>query len=68
MNLKNCVVIIYDPSRTRTSGLALRAFRLTDSFMELYKEGNFDSYASSKLASSEVFEEKPIKARPASNK
>jgi len=30
-------------------------------FMVLYKEGNFDSYASSKLASSDVFEELPIK-------
>ena len=36
-NIKNCVVIIYDPSRTRTTGLALRAFRLTDTFMTLYK-------------------------------
>ena len=36
-NIKNCVVIIYDPSRTRTTGLALRAFRLTDTFMALYK-------------------------------
>ena len=31
------MVIIYDPSRTRTTGLALRAFRLTDTFMALYK-------------------------------
>ena len=37
-NIKNCVVLIYDPSRTRAAGLALRAFRLTDSFMSLYKE------------------------------
>ena len=26
-NIKNCVMLIYDPSRSRTSGVALRAFR-----------------------------------------
>lgn len=46
-NIKNCVVLIYDPSRKRAAGLALRAFRLTETFMTLYKDGKitFDALA-----------------------
>jgi len=64
-NIKNCVVIIYDPSRTRTTGLALRAFRLTDSFMALYKEGKFtfDSLAGAHMANTDVFQELALKVR-----
>mmetsp|Transcript_35667 Transcript_35667/g.59129 ORF Transcript_35667/g.59129 Transcript_35667/m.59129 type:complete len:338 (+) Transcript_35667:101-1114(+) len=64
-NIKNCVVIIYDPSRTRATGMTLRAFRLTDTFMALYKEGKFtlDSLASANLSTSDVFQELPIRVR-----
>ena len=66
-NIKNCVVLIFDPSRARTSGLALRAFRLTDTFMSLYAEGKvtYDALASANQTASgaEVFEELPIKVR-----
>jgi len=64
-NIKNCVVIIYDPSRTRATGMALRAFRLTDAFMGLYREGKFtlSSLASANMATSDVFQELPIKVR-----
>jgi translation initiation factor 3 subunit H len=64
-NIKNCVVIIYDPSRTRTTGLALRAFRLTDTFMALYKEGKFtfDSLATAHMANADVFQELQLKVR-----
>jgi len=65
-NIKNCVVIIYDPSRTRTSGLALRAFRLTETFMTLYKDGKitFESLAGADQSNSgDVFLELPIKVR-----
>ena len=64
-NIKNCVVIIYDPSRTRTTGLALRAFRLTDSFMALYKEGKFtfDSLATAHISDTDVFQELALKVR-----
>ena len=65
-HIKNCVVIIYDPSRARTSGLSLRAFRLTDTFMSLYAEGKVahDALASaSSTASAGVFQELPIKVR-----
>jgi len=65
-NIKNCVLIIYDPSRARTSGLALRAFRLTDTFMSLYSDGKltYEALASAnQTASADVFQELPIKVR-----
>ena len=66
-NLKNCVVLIFDPSRARTSGIALRAFRLTDSFMTLYSVGKvtYDALAGASSTSKRagVFEEVPIKVR-----
>eukprot|EP00967_Tisochrysis_lutea_P135212 scaffold239590_cov28-Tisochrysis_lutea.AAC.2 len=45
--------------------MALRAFRLTDSFMSLYREGHFtlSSLAEANLATSDVFQELPIKVR-----
>ena len=63
-NIKNGVMLIYDPSRARTSGLALRAFRLTDTFMSLYSDGKitYDALASAnQTATAEVFQELPIK-------
>ena len=63
-NIKNCCVIIYDPSRARAAGLALRAFRLTDAFMAEYKEGKFAGDAAAAAASgSEIFQELPLKVR-----
>jgi len=66
-NLKNCCMLIYDPSRARTSGIALRAFRLTDSFMSLYSEGKvtYDALAGASSADkgAGVFQELPIKVR-----
>lgn len=65
-NLKNCTVLIYDPSRARTSGIALRAFRLTESFMSLYSDGKVDKDALTTAGTDKgagVFEELPIKVR-----
>lgn len=64
-HIKNCVVIIYDPSRTRATGMALRAFRLTEPFMHLYKEGKFNAnlLASVNLTSGDVFKELDIQVR-----
>jgi len=65
-NIKNGVVLIYDPSRARTSGLALRAFRLTDTFMSLYSDGKvtYEALAGANLtASADVFQELPIAVR-----
>ena len=65
-NIKNAVVLIYDPSRARTSGIALRAFRLTDSFMQLYGEGKVTHDAltiANHLAGADVFQELHITVR-----
>jgi translation initiation factor 3 subunit H len=64
--IKNAVVLIYDPSRSRTSGPALRAFRLTDTFMELYADGKISAdalAAANQTTSSRVFEEVAITVR-----
>ena len=31
--IRNCVCIVYDPVRSSSNGLALKAYRLTDTFM-----------------------------------
>ncbi|KAG4933551.1 hypothetical protein JHK87_047553 [Glycine soja] len=40
-NIRHCVCIIYDPSRFDQGVLALKALKLSDSFMELYRSNNF---------------------------
>lgn len=40
-NIRRCVCIIYDPSRANQGALALKALKLSDSFMELYRNNNF---------------------------
>lgn len=58
--------MIYDPSRARASGLALRAFRLAESFMALYKEGRFtlDSLSMANMSSTcDIFQELPVRVR-----
>ncbi|KAK7288436.1 hypothetical protein RIF29_01895 [Crotalaria pallida] len=40
-NIRRCVRIIYDPSRSDQGVLALKALKLSDSFMELYRSKNF---------------------------
>ena len=66
-NIKSAVVLIYDPSRARSSGVALRAFRLTDTFMALYADGKvtYDALASANRSAgaNDVFEEVKISVR-----
>lgn len=40
-NIRNCVVLIFDPMQTTVGNLHLKAFRLTDAFMKLYREKQF---------------------------
>jgi len=57
------VVIIHDVSKSAAQGnLSLRAFRLTNAFMALYKEKKFttENLQKSKLSFSTIFEELPI--------
>lgn len=62
-NIKKCVCIIYDPQRSARGTLALRAIRLKDSFIELYKQ---DKVAAKDLREAniswkDVFVDIPIK-------
>jgi len=62
-NIRNCVVLIFDPMQTTVGNLHLKAFRLTDEFMALYREKQFtpNALAHAKVNSSSVFQELPIK-------
>lgn len=61
--IPNSVVVVYDPFRTTKGRLALKAYRLTSEFMELYEKGDLSSEAFTKLGldSKGIFEEIPIK-------
>lgn len=39
-NIRRCVCIIYDPSRSDQGVLALKALKLSESFMELYRSNS----------------------------
>lgn len=38
-SIKRCVCIIYDPMQSSQGGLSLKAIKLKDNFMEVYKGG-----------------------------
>jgi translation initiation factor 3 subunit H len=61
--IPNSVVIVYDPSSTTRGRLALKAYRLTADFMDLFGSGDFShtSFSKRKLDSTKIFEEIPIK-------
>jgi len=52
-DIPSSVVIVYDPYRTSAGRLALKAYRLSDSFMQSYKGGNGPSVGGSKSVSRE---------------
>jgi translation initiation factor 3 subunit H len=60
--IRNCVCIVYDPVRSSANGLALKAYRLTDTFMAMYKTGKFTAKGGD-LPGTGVFEELPIKVK-----
>uniref|UniRef100_A0A7S3CUW3 Eukaryotic translation initiation factor 3 subunit H n=1 Tax=Palpitomonas bilix TaxID=652834 RepID=A0A7S3CUW3_9EUKA len=62
-NLTNSVCIIFDPMRSACGDLSIRAFRLTDSFMALYKSGEFTLSKIQELnvKHSDIFTELPIR-------
>eukprot|EP00898_Chlorokybus_atmophyticus_P002071 jgi/Chlat1/2865/Chrsp195S03021 len=67
-NIKRCVCIIYDPLRSQQGVLALKALRLTDNFMEVYRSGNFttDKLKTAGVSWRDIFEEIPISLHNAS--
>jgi translation initiation factor 3 subunit H len=62
-NIRRCVCIIYDPSRADQGVLALKALKLSDSFMELYRSNNFtgEKLREKNLSWKDIFVEIPIK-------
>jgi len=61
--IPNCVVVIYDPLKTSQGALSLKAYRLTQSFMKLYRTQSFtkDSLNKSNVSYKDIFEEIPIR-------
>jgi len=61
-NIPNAVVIIYDPLASAHGSLSIKAFRLTDTFMELYREKNFtkEGLSEKNFSFNNIFEEFPI--------
>ncbi|KAJ7535436.1 hypothetical protein O6H91_12G033700 [Diphasiastrum complanatum] len=62
-NIKRCVCIIYDPLRSGQGVLALKALKLTDAFMDLYRTQNFvgEKLREKSLTWKNIFEEIPVK-------
>jgi len=62
-SIKRSVLVIYDPLKTSQGVLSLKALRLTNRFMDLYKEQKFTKDALTKhgLSFDDIFEEIPIK-------
>ena len=61
-NIKRCVCIVYDPTRSSQGLLALKALRLTDAFMAVYRSSDFSAAALVErgLAWGSVFQEVPL--------
>jgi len=61
--IKKCVVIVFDPLKTSQGLLSLEAYRLTQPFMDLYKQQNFtkESVEEAGITFSDIFEKIPIK-------
>jgi len=61
--LENSVVVVYDPTRSLSGKLAVKAYRLSDSFMKLLNEDDHShtKFSRHNLESSDLFEEIPIK-------
>ncbi|KAK9671360.1 hypothetical protein RND81_12G024800 [Saponaria officinalis] len=62
-NIRRCVCIIYDPSKSNQGVLALKALKLSDSFMELHRSNSFtgEMLREKNLTWVDIFEEIPIK-------
>ncbi|QHO09906.1 Eukaryotic translation initiation factor 3 subunit H [Arachis hypogaea] len=62
MNYQTLCCIIYDPSRADQGVLALKALKLSDAFMELYRSNNFtgEKLREKNLSWVDIFEEIPV--------
>lgn len=62
-NIRRCVCIIYDPERSGQGVLAMKALKLQDTFMDLYKSNDFtgEKLREKNLTWVDIFEEIPVK-------
>ena len=63
LNIPSSVCVVYDPYRTTSGRLFIRAFRLTDRFMKLYSKGKFsqEDFAKFDVETTDILEEIQIK-------
>lgn len=61
-HLTNIVCLVYDPVRTEEGTLSIHAYRLTKSFMEIMRKGDFTSlgFTLNDVNSNSIIEEVPI--------
>jgi len=64
-SIPKCVCLIFDPLKTAQGNLALKALRLTDHFLTLYKGHEFtlDKILKAGVCAEDIFEEVPIQVR-----
>lgn len=62
-NIKRCVCLIFDPQRSNQGVPAVKALKLKDKFMELYRSNNFvsEQLRDKKITWEEVYEELPVR-------
>jgi len=58
---EKCVVLIYDPMRSRQGTLWLKAYRLSRSAMDFYRKNPPGTTTDAKITFTDIFEEVPIK-------
>eukprot|EP00884_Botryococcus_braunii_P000227 jgi/Botrbrau1/10204/Bobra.116_1s0020.1 len=64
-SIRQCICIVYDPQHSSLSGMAIKAVKLRDSFIGVYKQGGAANLTSEKLKAAnvswqDVFEEIPV--------
>lgn len=67
-NIKKCVCIVYDPQRSARGSFAMKAIRLKDQFIALFKEQKLTAkdFRESNVSWKDVFQEIPIKIQSSS--
>lgn len=61
-SIKRCICIIFDPQQAAAGALGLKAVRLREAFMDVYKAGSLtsDKLKTASISSSDIFEEIPV--------
>mmetsp|Transcript_15706 Transcript_15706/g.43938 ORF Transcript_15706/g.43938 Transcript_15706/m.43938 type:complete len:341 (-) Transcript_15706:202-1224(-) len=61
-SIKRCVCLVYDPMQSSQGGLSLKAIKLKDKFMEVYKTGKFtvEAMRNAGVNWQDIFQEIPI--------